>query len=238
MTDWEHQSPIPIFVRRVGGPDKAPGKSLEQKAREAADLTILTARNWPLGHQHESYEGPPINTIGPLMNSAQRIGGGLATQMSTHSSFDLKPDEALVITAPTFNAPYYAIQLSNRWMTSIDYVNGNGSLNRSQSIPNNDGTVTWVISSRDPGVHNWAEPGGLDIGSVTIRFQDVPGGQPDVKPSIGAQVAKLEKLPSILPRETRFVTSEQRAEIRQRRAAAYSRRLHDILGPEARDLPR
>ena len=42
--------------------------------------------------------------------------------------------------------------LSNIWGTTLDIVDRTGSLNKAQSVANEDGTYTYVISPTDPGV--------------------------------------------------------------------------------------
>ncbi len=50
------------------------------------------------------------------------------------------------------------------------------SLNRAQARPNPDGTITYVIAARDPGVHNWIDASGLTEGWMMTRWQGVPAG--------------------------------------------------------------
>ena len=39
-------------------------------------------------------------------------------------------------------------------------------------MPNADGTYTYVIAARDPGVHNWIDTDGLREGILTLRMAE------------------------------------------------------------------
>lgn len=60
----------------------------------------------------------PVNTMVP----PRLTPGGLATQYSSVGHFDLRPDQALVITVPVSDAPYlgfgWAACGTSRWTTS------------------------------------------------------------------------------------------------------------------------
>ena len=72
-------------------------------------------------------------------------------------------------------------------------------------------TYTIVVSPTDPGVANWVSTGGLNQGTISIRFQDFDPNS-SVEPTVSSQVVKLSQL-SGLP----TVTPEQRrAQIAQR----------------------
>ncbi len=88
--------------------------------------------------------------------------------------FQLQPDEALVVTLDTLGAKYVGFQLTDPWAISTDYIEHQGSLNNHQAVPNADGTFTYVIAARDPGVANWLDTSGLADGFFQIRWQKLP----------------------------------------------------------------
>ena len=63
--------------------------------------------------------------------------------------------------------------VTNLWTVTGDYWDEQTSLNNAQAVANPDGTYTFVISPTDPGVRNWVSTGGLNQGTVSIRFQDL-----------------------------------------------------------------
>ena len=91
---------------------------------------------------------------------------------------------------------------------------------------NADGTITYVISMQDPGVHNWLDTGGIAQGIFAIRWQDVPATLVDADVLVlETKVVLLSQLPDVLPANTQRLTKEQRAEQRQSRRHSFERRL-------------
>lgn len=82
----------------------------------------------------------------------------------------LAPDEALVITARWPGCRCANVNLWNRYMQTFDYDRHRTSLNRAQTVPNEDGTVTVVVAHEDPDVPNWLDTEGRPFGLVFWRF--------------------------------------------------------------------
>ena len=85
--------------------------------------------------------------------------------------------------------------LSNIWGTTLNIVDRTGSLNKAQSVPNADGSYTYVISPVDPGVANWIDSDGLREGILTLRMAefDEGGPRPDLwrdRPGRGARPSR------------------------------------------------
>ena len=230
LTDWSRQLPVPMFIKRIGGPAAPSPKSMEQLANRTAELIIKSTEVWPLDFQHYSYEETPINTLGPIINSGRRGGGGLVAQMSAHGSYKLADDEALIVRLNPYGAKYLGFELSDLWMVSTDYVDHSGSLNHAQVVPDADGKITYVISVQDPGVYNWADPGGLHAGSITVRYQGVPADVPEQLDPIEARVVKLSALRAALPAGTRYVNAAERRKQQEQRVQSYRRRVDAMLG--------
>ena len=76
--------------------------------------------------------------------------GGLATQYSSVGHFDLRPDQALVITLPVTDAPYLGFQLGSLWYISLDYINHQTSLNGTQAQADPDGKIRIVVADAEP----------------------------------------------------------------------------------------
>ena len=96
-------------------------------------------------------------------------------------------------------------------------------MNVIQSDRDNDGRIRWVICASDPGVHNWLDGSGSPVGTIVIRWQELPPGV-DLKGSLKAEVVKLTDLPDYLPSGTRFLDAKVRAEQRAERRRQYMRR--------------
>ena len=107
---------------------------------------------------------------------------------------------------------------------ALEIVSRTSSLNPAQSIPNADGSYTFVLSLRDPGVHNWIDPCGLGEGILTLRMAEFPEGRPREDLSAKSRVVPLASLRATLPKETCWVDPEARARRRPRARRPTSRR--------------
>ncbi len=90
--------------------------------------------------------------------------------------------------------------LSNIWGgTTLNIVDRTGSLNKVQSVPNDDGSYTYVISPVDPGVANWIDSDGLREGVLTLRMAEF--GEDGPTPDLGAtgRVVALDRLDDEAP---------------------------------------
>ena len=121
------------------------------------------------------------------------------------------------------SAGYFVLPVTNDWTISKDYWNQQTSLNDSQAIANADGTYTLVISKSDPGVANWVSTGGLNQGTISMRFQDLDPDSTDL-PTVSARVVPLDQLPSAVPVGMVYYTAQQRAEQFAARKAGFDNR--------------
>ena len=118
---------------------------------------------------HGVYKMPPNNFN--LAWSADKVGA-MRNQVYVMGRFDLNPGEAFVVDVSDGGAEYFTVPLSNIWGTTLELVDRTGSLNKAQSVPNEDGTYTYVISPTDPGVANWIDSDGLNEGILTLRMAE------------------------------------------------------------------
>jgi hypothetical protein len=147
----------------------------------------------------------------------------LANQLQSGGYFQLADDEALVVTVDPGNAGYFTVPVYNDWTITDDYWNQQTSLNNAQAIANPDGTYTLVISPTDPGVANWVSTGGLNQGTISIRFQDLDTTSTTL-PTVSSQVVSLDELAAVLPATTVYVTPAERAEQLALRKAGFNKR--------------
>ncbi|MFG1929182.1 DUF1214 domain-containing protein [Mycobacterium sp. NPDC048908] len=125
----------------------------------------------------------------------------LSTQMQSAGYFQLNDDQALVLTIDPGDAGYFVVPVTNDWTITNNYWDEQTSLNISQAVKNEDGTYTIVVSPRDPQIYNWVSTGGLNQGTISIRFQDLPE-KPQHLPTVSSQVVNLDQLPGVLPAGT------------------------------------
>ena len=113
--------------------------------------------------------------------------------------------------------------ITDDWTITGNYWDEQTSLNIDQAVANPDGTYTFVISPTDAAVWNWISTGGLNQGTISIRFQDIDWTVEDT-PTVATRVVPLAELATVLPETTLYVTEAQRAEQISQRQLSYARR--------------
>lgn len=92
-------------------------------------------------------------------------------QITWHQAyFVLKADEALIVEFTPPKCDYWMIALHNHWMETLDYVHHQSTLNCQSAQLEPDGSVRFVIASRDPRVPNWLDTAGHHRGTVGVRW--------------------------------------------------------------------
>jgi hypothetical protein len=133
----------------------------------------------------------------------------LATQMQSAGYFQLADDQALILTIDPGDAGYFVVPVTNDWTITDNYWEQQTSLNISQSVKNEDGTYTIVVSPQDADVWNWVSTGGLNQGTISIRFQDIDRKATNL-PTVSSQVVALDQLADVLPADTKYATTQDR----------------------------
>lgn len=221
FSDWNTQTPDQLHIRRVSGPDAKPPRSDDEIAEFAAGLLKLQVPYW-LKFFEEAYRNKSeANTVGMFV--ARPGGWGYISS----GMFHLKDDEALVVTVDSLGADYLSIQTSDVWSVTGDYIRHNVNLNKGHAKPNKDGSYTYVVAVKDPGVWNWVDTLGLHDGGFTLRWQGIQGGRVLTKEQVyrDVRLVKISDLESSLPPETEWVGSDAREKQLADRAASYARRL-------------
>jgi Bacterial Ig domain len=223
MSDWDTQSAPALTVVRTSGPADGPAPTFDELAAQTAAQMITngtgagiirTAMSLTTVNLQTGQPKPP-NQLTPVFN----FPGTLVTQKQSLGYFNLADDQALVITIDPGSSKYFIVPVTNDWDVTPNYRDDQTSLNNAQAIANPDGTYTLVVSPTDPGVANWVSTGGLNQGTLFIRFQSIT--DPNDQPTISAQVVTLNQLNTTLPASTQYLTPEQRQAQLAARAAAY-----------------
>ena len=220
LLDWGRDDPNYFEVQRLGGPPSAPARTLDQQAEATAAMMAYFA-NFTGKLSHGVYKMPANHF--DLAWSADK-DGAMRNQFYVMGRFDLAPDEAFVVDLNDGGAQYFTVPLSNIWGTTLDIVDRTGSLNKAQSVANEDGTYTYVISPVDPGVVNWIDSDGLREAILTLRMAEF--GEAGPREGLGARgrVVKLDRLDTEVPHLQRVSPQERGAQLAERRRA-YLRRL-------------
>ena len=147
----------------------------------------------------------------------------LANQLQSNGYFQLNSNQALVLTIDKGSAGFFNVPIYNDWTITDDYWNQQTSLNIYQAVPNPDGTYTLVVSPTDPGVANWVSTGGLNQGTISMRFQNVTDPEQD-RPTVGSAVVLIDELDTVLPGSTVKVSAEERQAQLAARQFGYNKR--------------
>ncbi|MFW0149062.1 hypothetical protein ACNUDN_04400 [Mycobacterium sp. smrl_JER01] len=216
LNNWV-QKPSILSVEVVSGNPQGTGLTFEQMAAKTAADIVAGAPYWYGFASY--YRMLPPNFLAPASTTA----GGLTSQSSSVGNFSLTKDQALVITVHQFDAEYLGFEVGTDWYTSINYANHTSSLSAEQAHANADGSFTYVLSLKDPGVANWIDPAGHPTGLLQIRWQGLPAAIPaGYMPTV--QLVNFADLAAALPVETVRVNAFQRArQISQRQSQVRSR---------------
>ena len=156
----------------------------------------------------------------------------MANQLQSNGYFQLEDDEALVLTIDPGNAGYFIVPAYNDWTITDNYWDQQTSLNNAQAEANEDGTYTVVISKKDPGVTNWVSTGGLNQGTIAIRFQNLDPNDENLPRIVDQQVVPLDQAGSYFADDPRyFADATKREQQLAERKAGFNRRWAPYLQP-------
>jgi len=227
--DWEHEDPLDLEIVRLGSEGAHPPPLDTPRAaellRRVGTLARGQMRYWNEfyavvleTHRDMNGDGAQFMPRNDL-NAPNTAGhwGGQATNVYAGGSYDLGPDEALVIEARAPVEPAYSgFHLANFWGESHDFANHQSSLNGFQAERDRDGARRYVVSHRDPGVPNWLDTTGLPQGFLSLRWAySTPPAEP---PATRVAKVPLADIRAHLPPVRAVSEAERRAAIRIRQA--------------------
>ena len=164
-SDW-NQRAARLDIEQVTGERPAPATFEELKARVLATLPDYV-RFW--GNWHNvSREGIEPNTLKGIL---PRDGG---FGYVAHLRYSLGEDEAVLLRLRSGGARYFGVHATDPWQITDDARHFQVTLNNTQARVEPDGTYSFVISPRDPGVANWVDTAGMHNGYVILRWQGAP----------------------------------------------------------------
>jgi hypothetical protein len=224
FSDWASERPGTIRIHRgdlAGATPPLPSRDTIAKRYESAGKILLNQLRAFIAFPEPFYLRLPVNTL----TEPRLTPGGLATQYSAVGHYDLRDDQAMIVTVPASDAPYQGIQLGSMWYISMDFINHQTSLTAHQARSDADGKIRFVISERSPGLANWLECTGHRRGYVQIRWQRLSRA---LTPADGpvVEIVGFDELPRRLPHyEQARVTSREWTERIAARQAAVAERM-------------
>jgi len=145
--------------------------------------------------------------------------GAAVENVSVWGSWQLGPDEALLIEVEPPDALYWSVALGNHWWETIDYASHQSSLNGHQAVVDDDGVFRAVVSHVDPGVANWLDTAGQGQGPMIFRWL-----RASAAPVPAARVVAVSDIDGALPSGTMRVGPRERQATIARRRAGVRRR--------------
>jgi hypothetical protein len=108
-------------------------------------------------------------------------------------SFDLGPDQALVVTGRSPACAFWNLCLWNQLLHTYNYDYERVTINGEQVVYEPDGSWTIVIAPRDPGHPNWVSTAGHGRGRIWLRWfcPEATPDRPQVRVVPLADVAPL-----------------------------------------------
>jgi hypothetical protein len=218
MADWTHETPAALTMKRVAGTAAKPPTTDAAVADRALDLQKKLIAFW-LKYASPLMFNPPANTVGKPNARGGKWG------YTANGNFRIAADEALLVTIDPASAAYVGFQLADAWAIPFEFVHHLSSLTNGQATPNPDGTITYVIAAKDPGVHNWLDTTGFLTGVFGIRWQNLTDDSRMATAVRDAKRVKLSELAAALPPGTAKMTPGDRAAQIAARTASWDRRL-------------
>ena len=221
-SDWRNEHKGYLTIEKMSGegehkPNLTP-EEMSRRMREAALHMYDRTASW-LGYSERGWVARPRNGLVP----ASPAVGGLVGQWSSFGTWQLEDDEAMIIRSHRSNATYQGIELGSRWFVSLDYETRTSSMTLDQAEAARDGSYYFVVSAKDPGVHNWLDTENHKSGIIMMRWQGLEGDLPDeLQPS--GMLVPFSELKQHLPGDTRYISpGERKAQIAARRLAVQRR---------------
>jgi hypothetical protein len=163
-----------LHIEVVGALPPAPAPDDSSVARSIRRITrFVSDRSLGMGPPGER---PPVEFVSrePHVFPAPVKPGHFALSAAdaaySMAPYLLGPDEALVITGRWPECRFANVVLWNRQMQTFDYASRQISLNRAQTVLEEDGSFRMVVGHEDPAVPNWLDTEDRPFGMVFWRF--------------------------------------------------------------------
>lgn len=217
--DWR-QNATALRVTRLDPPTRARW-TFDQLVERAGNLLVEDGPAMYVWMRYFLAMAP--NSVGAPFGTGSL--GGLVAQKVAFAHVVLGEEDAFILHVDPAQADFQDIQLNDYWFNAVgDYVGRTASFNNAQGAANTDGTLTYFVSRRDPGVHNWLDPNGLSRVFVTQRWQRIPEA---ATPAISGRLVRFDQLDRELDAGVPRIDADGRRAQLADRAATYALRLAD-----------
>jgi hypothetical protein len=219
FNDWENERPANLAIERVGASYPPPPLATDEIAERLDRLATwldVGARYWDEMARFSLDRDPNEIYFRPLDETSW---GGLRGLAYGFGNFRCRPGEAVIIEVTPPACHYWSFSLANRYWETLEWNRRQSSLNGHQAHLDADGAFRAVISHEDPGVANWLDPAGHDVGTIMGRYLLT-----DAAPPPASRVVDFADLRATLPADTPRIDPAERSEGLRRRQRAVARR--------------
>jgi hypothetical protein len=158
---------------RIEPIEPTPGRSPADPARLDRHLQRLGATVAAIPDVWAASVATDLEHPNELRHWAEMAGGAAYTEPDIHyvrGSWDLGPDEALLIEGAAHPCRYWNVVLYSRFLNSLDFRHRSVS-RTSSTVRLVDGRYRLVIAARDPGdAVDWLDSEGRRVGLVVMRW--------------------------------------------------------------------
>jgi hypothetical protein len=183
--------------------------------------------DWPdrqfRASEYLSYEA--VNRFGAVTQKNQwpsealRIANQRRGRRVSQMRWSLRPDEALILEFDHGGDGFFQITNEGMFCNSMDYIYRQVSYTTSRTAVDSDGKVRFVLTTADPGYHNWVDTQGYVAGILSFRVFQTPD-----LPDLRTKVVKFADLARHLPADSRRASREDRVKQLQERFDGIRRR--------------
>jgi hypothetical protein len=218
LTDITVERPYRLSVERLGPAPRAPLTDADALAcfgarlRKFVDDMLFIAERMIYSKPVNTFPAPTVHQ-GGIYAVSQAYAAG---------HYKIKADEALVFTLTLGGAAYAVVPVNNVWGGLGDYMNHRATLGTVRAAPNPDGSYTFVIAVRDPGVANWVDPGGMEEGVIFVRWAGLDPQYQGPPPTLQTQLVPLAEIARVLPPGVPRADAAERKRQMAAHAAAYA----------------
>lgn len=182
FTDRATQEPMTLVVERVPPePVRPVGASEVARNLAIAAQNVLGSAHRFVGWAHTLAKAP--NTLATI-DPQYRSSGGSPDHLMYFGSFDLAPDQALVVRFALPPCDTWNFQACSWWAENFDnYEDGDGFVTASTAVPEADGSYRVVCASGPVGAANAIDLFGHHRGLLNLRIVH-PGGTAEVSTEV------------------------------------------------------
>ena len=170
--DRAHETPVAVEIECLSAGEPPPPLTPERVPAllSGSAMYAIGCASWFADWVTDMKKKAPVNQFHLPDAENHRLLGGDPNIRIWLGTWELAPDEALVIEATPPDCHYWNFQLGNIWAESLDYDFRRVHINSGQAELRDDGSFELVVAHRDPGHPNWIDTAGHDHGTMAVRW--------------------------------------------------------------------